>query len=298
MPAGDPVVVQSTTVIIGENGLSLLGISCRNGDVRWRLDVADPAWRAAGGRSFRAVADGAAVYLDTRANHGVVAIDPAKGSVLWSHRDPMGAYPWEQYVTDLVPVGDRLLTNYGALDAKNGMPLWALDVGHGVPTIAAVGELVVTASAEGIISRLSPANGEPLWKETLAPLVAPELALDEGSIAVIGYRDGPTSAAREVQLLDARSGKAIWRVPIRADHWAKRLLSVDADSVYVTGHAMGQRITAFRREDGGERWTQKIDGGVQGPAVVAGEALFASSRDTVTAIDRRTGSLRWRTDVR
>ena len=107
---------------------------------------------------------------------------------------------------------------------------------------------------------------------------------------------------RALFCLDAKTGKILWRTPLRLNPWGGP--SVLGDTVIVSGSSIGYDFTllkgakgfvaAYNLADGKPRWTKDITGGVLGCAALSGGSAVASATDgKVRAFDIATGDRQW-----
>jgi hypothetical protein len=98
--------------------------------------------------------------------------------------------------------------------------------------------------------------------------------------------NGNSGAGYLAALSPSRNGGVIgsWdaAITIPAD-----AIDVSGDTVYVGADGAGGRLTAFRVDNGGKRWTVRTDGGVQAVSVFDGQVYFGGHFDNVTGVVRR-----------
>lgn len=309
---GDLAVVGAVVVANGDGGQALFGVSVDTGRVLWVLDSSNAAWREGCGKSFGVETDGRRVYLPTQLNHGVAAIDPTSGTVLWSHTDPFeGSEAGAHFVDLLAPRGDRLLTNYGWLVAATGRVLLRFrgeiepDIGtsrtqmFGLPFagISDDGEVLVMR-AGNLIQRIDTDTLEWRWTARLDPhLDRVGVLADAHGVFVSATRRGEPTRETLV-MFDAAIGQQRWSIATAGSPQGT-WLAVDDEHAYVmdAGRVGARsRLTTYSR-DGKPIWAYDTGSVVQG-VVAAAPFVFARIDDAVHALDRRTGKLQWRVDLR
>lgn len=262
---GDVLAVRDTLFLVNDAGL-LLALDRTDGRERWHCDLGGgsvarnlPANTAPYDFDYQAptpvLADG--VLYAGAADGGFHAIEASSGRPLW--RFAAGG----KLRTTALVVGDRVvfgaLDNFVyALDRKTGALQWRADAGGAVTTtpVLAGGNLLVGTRGYRLIA-LRPADGARTWERfQWFSWVESTPRLVDG-VLYLGSSDN-----RTVRALDPADGRTLWSTDINGWAWAQ-------------------------------------------PAVSAG-AVFASSAGTAdhpspdppegsfSALDRRTGALKWR----
>lgn len=159
---------------------------------------------------------------------------------------------------------------------------WRAEVG-GSPlhAPAIVGGAVLSAGA-GELFALDVADGGELWRTGL-PGSAGTPPVVAGDLVVLGVRDGTVLA------VDRATGVERWRAKTRADVISTPAV---ADGVLYAGSRDGY-LYALRLADGGELWRRSLDVIHAAPAVVGEVVLVPSRNDTLWALDRGDGQIRW-----
>ena len=166
------------------------------------------------------------------------------------------------------------------------------------PTIAANsatttpgGELVIVASESGAISAVDSTSGDPRWSAQYAGSVPLAAVVDRG--LVIATWHGPTSTV--LRALDVGTGVERWRREVGARSSAplaaEGLVLVQAGAGVTDAHAQ-----AFDLLTGAERWRTAAPGYAERlvrPATDGTTAYVLDGAGTVTALDLRTGAVRW-----
>lgn len=273
-----------------------------------------PAWSASVGRgggyrrslTAQPVAAGGRVFaMDSDAAVG--AFDLASGGRLW-RRDTQDKGDRSTNIGGGVAVVDGTVyattgrADVLALDAATGEVRWRKPLGspaRSAPTLAE-GRLFAT-TLDGKLVCLGAADGERQWayqaevaRTTLLALPAPAYA--EG-LVVAGFGSGEIVAVR------ADSGGLAWSDSLASARGRTSLLDlsairaapvVDRGRVHAVG--VGGLLVALDLRSGRRLWEREAGGG-ETPAL-AGEWLFVlTSEQTLAAIGREDGRVRWTRDL-
>ena len=274
----------------------------------------NPAWSASVGRGggYRrkltaqpAVAGGRLFAMDSDAAVG--AFDVASGGRVW-RRDTQDKGDRSTNIGGGIAVaGDTVYATTGradvlALDAATGEVRWRKPLGapaRSAPTLAE-GRLFAT-TLDGKLLCLGAADGERQWayQAEVAPttlLALPAPAYAEG-LVVAGFGSGEIVAVR------ADSGGLAWSDSLASARGRNSLLDlsairaapvVDRGRVYAVG--VGGLLVALDLRSGRRLWEREA-GGDEAPAV-AGDWLFVlTSEQTLAAIGREDGRVRWTRDL-
>lgn len=190
-----------------------------------------------------------------------------------------------------------LSTYHGGPDRTGVMPgpgpvgdvvaLW--DVGRPGPIAFTsmplpVGDRVLVSDAGGTLAALAVSTGATLWERDVEGAVygAPAIVDD---LVVVGTEIG------EVVALDIASGQVAWRRPLDAGAVLASLLV--ADKVIYAG-TEGGRLVALAPVDGRVLWRVDAGGPVaRGASAGAGAIVVGTATGRLSAIDARSGSIRW-----
>ncbi|XBQ15499.1 MAG: PQQ-binding-like beta-propeller repeat protein [Oceanicaulis sp.] len=189
-----------------------------------------------------------------------------------------------------------------ALDAETGAEVWraeALTPFHSAPT-AADGRVYATTDDNELLA-IDIATGEILWThrsiaETARLLTAPSPAV-LGDVVIAPFTSG------EVVALRAQTGTVLWSDSLTRTGGLTPLSSINdiaaspiiiGDNVYAMSHS--GILASFDLRTGERVWTLPA-GGLHAP-YLAGDYLFLVTTEAeVAAIDRRSGAVRWITQL-
>jgi len=287
-------------------------------------------WRASG-QYFASCAVGEGRLFAADRNGNLMALDPATGRVLWSHR-VRGVHVATPAVSGSVVFFGVLDWIRGALEARRtetGELLWRFDSTRQVTSSpVVVGDAVIFGGQDRFVYALQPRSGERLWTyETgLSICSSPAVA---GGLVFIGSGDGflyaldladgalrwrletggrvdssPTVAGGKVFVgsfdgcvyaADAESGRQLWKTPL-SDQW------VHSSPLYLDGAIyVGSLDGAFYcldAETGVVRWRQPTGGPIYASPVALGGRVVCGSRDgRLYAFDPKTGDITSRTPL-
>ena len=132
----------------------------------------------------------------------------------------------------------------------------------------------------------------------------------DAAVAVVGdkviaastYLDKEKIGDRALYCLDAKTGKQIWRTPLKMNPWGGP--SVSGDTIIVSGGSIGYYINqlkgakgfvaAYNLADGKEKWNKRITGSVPACAAIAdGAAIVTATDGKVRAFELADGERRW-----
>lgn len=304
-----PLVADGTVYSVSNE---VTALDAKNGDVEWEADLNGKA------DYTPALLDDTLVVA---AADRVVALDRTDGEELWSTSlsgiatGAVTATTTPPLVT--VPVGDEYLQ---ALNPETGDRLWQ-DMIQAAKQAAIVGETVyVTGYRQdgetGILSAILASDGTRQWDVDLehpdTPPVVTEDALlvaDSGTLAVHDPANGerrrelgvfgnimdvpPAVADGTAYVADWNGGLAAVSIADGTTEW-RNDVQVTADTgVTVGAEAVVAPVTdlpgiiAFERSDGSRRWEHTIQGfdaAASTPAVLADEAVFYASNESVGVV--------------
>lgn len=296
-PGVGPIIADSTLVYMGGGGFfTAYGLDLQTGKTKWTLDKRSPAL-AAGQH---------AVYLSTQGGLGVIAVDAETGKIKWEHR----ALKVGGTLTNISYSGDHLYTD--------SSEVWNAFDGH-LANKLSVDPDVVVASAERVfmagdripLFALNAQTGETVWKAqnplSSSPRTPHYVYLAASSRYVVAaFYDNTAFDARHgvVRVYEAGSGRLLWEKAVSSE---TGLLPapVSADNEFVYLLEPGEKateniVTALNGGTGEQMWTY-VAKRLNGPVAPAGDAILISSDEgpapeytSLYALDRKTGSVRWK----
>ncbi|HTP52100.1 MAG TPA: PQQ-binding-like beta-propeller repeat protein [Anaeromyxobacteraceae bacterium] len=226
------------------------------------------------------VVDSGTVYVATLEGT-VLAIDEKSGTWKWHFRREPTARFTILGIGRPVVAGGVLYQGFAdgsvvALDAKTGAVKWDRRVGRGdYPDVNASVQLgkdrLYAASYAGQVVALDPANGNVIW-EAKVPL-AYKSQLDGDALIVVSNTS--------VVLLDAKSGRQIWSVPLEGVPFA--------DPISVRGMVLvanGRGLLALDRKTGKRlRLFTRGSGASSAPALLGNRLYGLSNAGELVAVD-------------
>jgi outer membrane protein assembly factor BamB len=136
---------------------------------------------------------------------------------------------------------------------------------------------------------------------------APLAVIGDRVLVASAFLDKEMLGERALICLDAKTGKKLWKAPLRVNPWGGP--SVQGDTVVVSGSTIsfdpklikGARgsVTAFDLATGKQKWQKDVPGGV--PSCVAltkDTAVFTATDGKVRAFNLASGGLRWFYDAK
>jgi len=243
-------------------------VSCYNlasGKLVWRHRDAARFWEpgsGAGPRGTPTVIDGRVYTLGAT---GIVnALDANTGAVVWSRNaqsDTGATRPEWGFSSSPLVVNDVVIVAASgrlvAYDVPTGTPRWFAQTGGGsyssphLMTIGGVAQVVMLSG--GGVTSVTPANGTPLWKHTLAGvnILQPAQTSDGDVLIAAGDIVGGTGTRR----LAVARGSGGWTVQER---WSSTALKpFFNDFVVHEGHAYGfdgSILACIDLQDGARKW--------------------------------------------
>jgi len=215
---------------------------------------------------------------------------PTSGNETFNHRVPVPVL-----AGDTLYVGSADHGLY-ALDATTGKILWRHDAGAAIyGSVSLDGDKLIAGCYDGSVLVLNRSDGTELARAKLggpiasAPVVA-------GDMLIVGCRDYLLYGLRRSDL------RVVWR----DSYWFSWVESVPrlVDGVLYIGGSDYRRISALDPATGAAHWVSDVFGITWGTPVVTADTVFAGTSAQVpaaiahiggiTALDRRTGALKWR----
>ncbi|MCL5968329.1 MAG: outer membrane protein assembly factor BamB [Betaproteobacteria bacterium] len=287
--AVDPLLtpaVHGQTLLLANAAGAVLALDGANGQVRWRVELAQPLSAAAG-------FDGQTAAVVTQDNE-LLALNSA--GVQWRARLPA------RVLTAPLVAGQRVFVlandrSVHAFDARNGAPLWQ----HRGRTAEAlvlqqsgvllpVGDTLVVGLGGRLVG-FDPLNGRIRWDAAIAtPRGVNEI---ERLVDLVGRtgRVGDQLCVRAFQAavgcVDGASGRLVWTQP--ADGAVG--LSADAERVY--GVERNGRVLAWRRDAGARAWSSDalLHRGLTAPLAAGRSIAVGDAQGFVHLLSRDDGTL-------
>ncbi len=154
--------------------------------------------------------------------------------------------------------------------------------------------------------QLPKADPKRVWQEGKDKwhVDAPVAVLGDKVLACSAYLDKEQVGDRALFCLDAKTGKVLWRAPLKLNPWGGP--SILGDTVVVTGGSISMDynnlkgakgfIAGYNLNDGTQKWHKDITGGVLACAALAGNSAIVTATDgKVRAFDIGTGNRQWTT---
>jgi outer membrane protein assembly factor BamB len=250
----------------------------------------DAAPAVAGGTVYVASADGTLNALDAASGEAVDG---------WPVELENGTASPPTVADGTVYIGDDGGRLY-AVDADSGEIQWRFGTDgaiKGSPTV--VDGTVYIGSGDGFVYAVDAAGGEETEWEFgagggIRGGVAFEAATDGGTATVYAANTGGGVFA-----IDAATGDARWEEPYVAEGSIRSAPAVSDGVVYLgVGEGNEGSVRAVDAETGEENWEFEAGGTVFGSPAVAGDQVYAASRDRrVYGIDAATGEENWGFDT-
>ncbi|HUS71195.1 MAG TPA: PQQ-binding-like beta-propeller repeat protein [Anaerolineae bacterium] len=256
------------------------------GDETWGIET--------GGKVYSCpVAHAGLVYVTSR-DGNVYAIDPDKGSVVWTFSmspwvPSEGLDFWENKVlvgsTDMEPLGstDKALF---ALHAKTGDEIWRSTTQSREVSAPAVAEdRVYFSSIDKKLHAVDAKTGSELWSSELPGYASGGPAVAEGVI-YLGTRDNNCVCA-----VEATTGQGVWTST--TEGWVPYRPLVHRGTVYAS--SWDKNVYALEVKTGKERWRFAARKSMLTPPVFGEGRLFVGSQDRhLYCLDPATGEELWR----
>ncbi|MBI1214795.1 MAG: PQQ-binding-like beta-propeller repeat protein [Alphaproteobacteria bacterium] len=284
-----PVVVEDSVFTLDTAG-NVSAFALKDGKRLWRQSITPRGEEDTGALGGGLAYDSGKLYV-TNGYRYVMALDPAKGSLLWKADIPEPARAAPTVVDKrlyLVTLDNKLMV----FNADNGEPLWNYAgvsettnlLGSASP--AADQSLVVLPLSSGELYGLRPENGQVVWQDNLSAV------LRTGALSSIADIRGLPVIDQGVVYAASFSGRMVALDRVTGQRlWQRELGSANTpwtagEVVYVL--TADQQLVALSRKNGGVYWSVQLpahekDDRTQpivwtGP-VLAGGRLFAVSTE-------------------
>jgi outer membrane protein assembly factor BamB len=244
----------------------------------------DPRWDVPfeGGSAAPPGYDAQTAYIPLK-DGALVAVDLDSGTVRWQRALPTSFTP-ETGGGLVFLIGEGRIE---AVHAASGEHAWSatLPGDAAAPLYWDTGWLIAS-TASGDLAAFRASDGALLWRKALgAPLSArPVPALDR---IFLGLTDGRVLAAA------LETGALAWE-----RHVPGRVTGLRALPDQLIAGTTEDEVYSFDLGRGRQRWRWRVGGDVTGTAAFDDRRIFFVARDNVMrAVDRRSGNLRWTTDL-
>ena len=269
-------VVAGDSVLVGSMDGNLVRLDLESGAVEWSYDtegaiLARPA--VAGGR----------VFVANDLNR-VIALDAATGKHLWNKQRPhQREFTIFGHGGPLYS-GGRLFVGFSdgmllAVSPEDGATIWSRFLGEksgdfvDVDTTPVLSNGVLFAAAyRGGLHALDPATGDVKWRHPVEGVSAP---------AIRGSKLYVTTAARELQALDAADGRLVWRTSFRTGTLSAPEM---AGAWILLGTDGGLALVAAADGHARELWTT-YDGVSARPTASRGHLFVVSNGGSLHAME-------------
>jgi len=229
------------------------------------------------------------------ANPGLVAVNAATGSLLWSKSIGAGPATSSPAVANgIVYVGafrdTQAYSSLYALNARTGSLRWiAKGVGpFSSPTI--VGNVLYAGGAKNTVFALNATTGAVLWSDTLSTI--PNYISDSPAVVNGVVYIAATTETTTMYALNASTGATLWSTPMGVVEDSSP--AVANGLVYISAE---DGLYAFDAVDGSIKWTApNITNGIASPAVFNGMVYIGgngTSYHELFALNAMTGSVIW-----
>jgi len=136
---------------------------------------------------------------------------------------------------------------------------------------------------------------------------APVAVVGDRVLVASAYLDDEKVGTRALFCLDAKTGKLLWKAPLRFNPWGGS--SVQGDLVVIGGSSIRYdpkalkgakgEVAAFSLADGKEKWHKDVTGGVVSCVALSGGLAIATATDgKVRAFNSADGERRWIYDAK
>jgi len=271
--------------VIGSRAAEIVGLDADTGRLDW-------ATKVSGGIDGQARFDRRTGLVLVGADDGAFhALDPASGTVAWTHRGKGSVDQPPALDEDTVYVGsaaDRLV----ALETKTGKVKWQYDretpdgfTLHGYSAPRLVDKHVLMGFADGFLASLDAATGEVTWAKSLASVSEQFVDVDTTPM-VAGDAVFAASYSGGFYALDRRDGTTRWRLPIEG---ASSAALIGTSIFFITPRLGLQALNL----EGQVQWRQGLSdaGTLSTPLAFGPLVLISASRAGVLFINREDGHL-------
>ncbi len=187
-------------------------------------------------------------------------------------------------------------------DAETGKELWSHQFHHKPEwaysgSVLIEGDLAVTTPGgeAGALAAFDRRTGAPVWKAGDGPVgyATPYPFTFEGTRYIVGF------LAKEALVVEAESGRIVWKTPWKTD-WDVNAASPifhDGHLFLSSGYRTGSAVFKLRKDgdrlSGEKLWHSKIILGKFQSAVLVDGCLYVSEEKALRCVDFLTGKERW-----
>jgi len=287
-----PVVSDGTVYMTNfdpSNDGSAIALDAQDGSEEWRTTL-----NATGDNGTAIVDDRFLVAYDAE----LVALDPQSGEQIWT--EPISGFGFSELLvadeaTGTVLVGSR--TGIEAFSAANGEKQWEINTVRQLTRAPAIynGEVFVVGYIDGtpFLVAFSLADGSELWRSELG-------ALPESTPPVVTQDRVFVSEDRVLVAYDRDTGDRrgeLYSFSYDDGNYEIKGVAATDGTVYVTSE---DGVAAIDSETGTERWRRDAIAGHSGICVGTERVVvplrdpeIAPNTETISALDRESGELRW-----
>ncbi len=140
---------------------------------------------------------------------------------------------------------------------------------------------------------LDAATGSTVWKAALTGASAASLAYDRGRIFSMDTSYSGAAGTVQLRAFDAATGAPAWTSEPLGESFFNGPLAASGGTVYVYGEGNGGAVYAYDEAGGTMMWSAGTAGGDGAPALSSTAVFVSEGCQSVRALDRGTGALRW-----
>ena len=269
-------------------GTFVYAINLSNGSVSWQY----PAEKADSKESYFAdpvlSEDGQLILASAGANHSIVSVNPANGSLNWTFADAEGVWIASPLIVDEIIYAPNTDGKLYALDL-NGSFLWAKHIGGALwAQPVSDGEFLYLTSLDHRLYAFDMQKKEVAWNVELGGAIPGTVALDDQGILYLG------SFGSVIVAIDTQSHDFVWKTTIKGWVWDAPVL--DADTLYV-GDLEGY-FHAINIADGSEKWgALQPNGPIIGSPLITEGLIIGGTEDGIAYAVDSDGKIVWQQTI-
>jgi outer membrane protein assembly factor BamB len=187
--------------------------------------------------------------------------------------------------------------NFSCLDTTSGAVVWSTPLGSGMGTVsgaAIAGDQVFVGCMDGRLYCLDKQNGAKRWS---VPVdlgnadgnwygLASSPVVDNGTVYVTSLTDGTLHAFT----LD---GREAWTYRTGSQTFAYSSPAIDRGRVFFAGSTGSNALYCIDATTHAKVWQANVTGEIKSTPVISGATVVITTTDTLVAVNRETGSIRW-----